>query len=41
MPRCRELSKVCAPLERTLSEQPFLAGDAPAYVDYIIFSVFQ
>ena len=24
-----------------LSEQPFLAGDAPAYVDYIIFSVFQ
>ena len=36
-----ELSKVCAPLERTLSEQPFLAGDAPAYVDYIIFSVFQ
>jgi glutathione S-transferase len=36
-----ELSKVCAPVERTLSEQPFLAGDAPAYVDYIIFSVFQ
>jgi len=30
-----------APLERTLSEQPFLAGEAPAYVDYVIFSVFQ
>jgi len=32
---------VCAPLQRTLAEQPFLAGEAPAYVDYIIFSVFQ
>ena len=30
-----------APLERTLSEQTFLAGEAPAYVDYIVFSVFQ
>lgn len=30
-----------APLERTLSEQPYLAGAAPAYVDYIVFSVFQ
>jgi len=33
--------ETCAPLERTLSEQPFLAGDAPAYVDYVVFSVFQ
>jgi len=33
--------EACAPLERTLSEQKFLAGDAPAYVDYVIFSVFQ
>ena len=33
--------EACTPLERTLSEQPFLAGDAPAYVDYVIFSVFQ
>jgi glutathione S-transferase len=33
--------EACAPLERTLSEQPFLAGGAPAYVDYIVFSVFQ
>ena len=31
----------CAPLERTLSEQPFLAGNAPAYVDYVVFSLFQ
>jgi len=31
----------CGPLERTLAEQPFLAGPAPAYVDYIVFSVFQ
>jgi glutathione S-transferase len=33
--------EACAPLERTLSEQPFLAGQAPAYVDYVVFSVFQ
>jgi len=32
---------VCAPLERALGEQRFLGGSAPAYVDYIIFSVFQ
>jgi len=31
----------CAPLERTLSKQAFLAGDSPAYVDYVVFSVFQ
>ena len=35
------LHAVCVPLERTLSEQPFLAGPAPAYVDYVVFSVFQ
>lgn len=33
--------EAAGPLERTLSEQPFLAGEAPAYVDYVIFSVFQ
>jgi glutathione S-transferase len=33
--------EACAVLERTLSEQKFLAGDTPAYVDYVIFSVFQ
>jgi glutathione S-transferase len=34
-------TEATAPLERTLSEQPYLAGTAPAYVDYIVFSVFQ
>lgn len=33
--------EACAPLEWTLGEQPFLAGAAPAYVDYVVFSVFQ
>jgi glutathione S-transferase len=33
--------ETCVLLERTLSEQPFLAGAAPAYVDYVVFSVFQ
>lgn len=31
----------CAPLERTLAGQSFLCGAAPAYADYIVFSVFQ
>lgn len=35
------LIAACTPLERTLSEQRFLAGSAPAYVDYVVFSVFQ
>ena len=34
-------TEASAPLERTLTEQPFLAGSAPAYVDYVVFSVFQ
>ena len=34
-------AEACRPLERTLDEQPFLAGGAPAYVDYVVFSVFQ
>jgi len=32
---------VIAPLERTLSEQPFFAGVSPNYADYLLFSVFQ
>jgi glutathione S-transferase len=36
-----DVAAACRPLERTLSEQPFLAGVAPAYVDYLVFSVFQ
>jgi glutathione S-transferase len=31
----------CEPLERTLAAQPFLAGELPAYLDYVVFSVFQ
>ncbi len=36
-----EFIETCEWLERTLSEQPFLAGEVPAYVDYLVFSVFQ
>jgi glutathione S-transferase len=36
-----ELVQTCLLLDRTLSDQPFLAGEAPAYVDYVVFSVFQ
>jgi glutathione S-transferase len=35
------LTELCMPLQLTLAEQNFLAGAAPAYVDYIVFSVFQ
>ena len=31
----------CAPLRATLAHQPFLAGDRPAYADYIVFGSFQ
>ena len=31
----------CLPLERTLAHQPYICGAAPAYADYIVFSVFQ
>jgi glutathione S-transferase len=36
-----ELAAACAPLQAALAEQPFLAGDAPAYADYVVFSIFQ
>jgi glutathione S-transferase len=29
------------PLRRTLERQNFLAGDAPAYADYVVFGAFQ
>jgi glutathione S-transferase len=35
------LIETCLLLDRTLTDQPFLAGEAPAYVDYVVFSVFQ
>jgi glutathione S-transferase len=30
-----------APLRRTVERQKFLAGDAPAYADYVVFGAFQ
>lgn len=35
------LREVAAPIEALLSEQPWIAGAAPAYADHIVFSVFQ
>jgi glutathione S-transferase len=29
------------PLRRTVERQPFVAGEAPAYADYIVFGAFQ
>src|SRR5437763_16448641 len=29
------------PLRRTIERQPFVAGKAPAYADYIVFGAFQ
>jgi glutathione S-transferase len=41
-PRWRaQFAETVAPLERTLGEQPYLAGAAPSYADYLVFSVFQ
>jgi glutathione S-transferase len=35
------LQQVLDPLRQTLAAQPFLAGDAPLYPDYIVFGAFQ
>ena len=35
------LSRVLDPLNGALKRQPYVSGDAPAYADYILFSVFQ
>jgi glutathione S-transferase len=39
--RLAEFEATIAPLEQTLSEQPYIAGDEPAYADYVLFSAFQ
>jgi glutathione S-transferase len=39
--RLKAFRDTLAPLRHTLSAQPFLAGDAPAYADYIVFGSFQ
>lgn len=36
-----EFETTVLPLERTLAEQPYLAGKEPSYADYLVFSVFQ
>ncbi len=36
-----DFQRACEPLERTLSTQPYICGEAPAYADYAAFSVFQ
>jgi len=35
------LGRTLDPLRATLKRQPFVSGAAPAYADYIVFSVFQ
>ncbi len=39
--RLIEFQQACAPLELTLSEQPYVCGAEPAYADFTVFSVFQ
>jgi glutathione S-transferase len=36
-----ELNRAIAPLNDVLRHQPYLAGSAPAYVDYIVFGTLQ
>ena len=35
------LGRVLEPLQATFKRQAYMAGAAPAYADYILFSVFQ
>src|SRR5712692_10156177 len=35
------LGKLLEPMQAVLKRQPFISGSAPAYGDYILFSVFQ
>ena len=37
----RRLGKTVEPLQAALKRQAYVCGDAPAYADYILFSVFQ
>lgn len=36
-----KLREALAPLRRTLTSQPFIAGEAPAYADHIVAGTFQ
>ena len=40
-PKLEALRQSLSPLRRTLSQQPFLAGSAPAWADYVVFGAFQ
>ncbi len=40
-PKLEALRQVLAPLRRTLTHQPFLAGSQPAWADYTVFGTFQ
>jgi len=35
------LQRALEPMQATLKRQPFVCGTAPAYADYVLFSVFQ
>lgn len=39
--RLGELRTTLMPVRSLLAEQPFVAGDSPAYADYIVFGAFQ
>jgi glutathione S-transferase len=39
--RISEIRATLNPLRRTLKERPFLAGDTPAYADYIVFGALK
>ena len=36
-----DLDRALLPLRKTLQTQAYLAGDSPAYADYIVFGAFQ
>lgn len=39
--RVKEFRSLLEPVRSTVSAQPYLSGDAPAYPDYIVFGAFQ
>lgn len=39
--RLAALKQALAPLRKTLGQQAFLCGDAPAWADYVVFGAFQ
>lgn len=40
-PKIQALRQALAPLRRTLTHQPYLAGSQPAWADYTVFGAFQ